>query len=67
MSAEPKDEIEWGAVVKASGELVGGVERALTGAGADFASLFNAARLELADDYTFLTRCPANLRTRIPW
>jgi hypothetical protein len=41
-------------MVKASGELIGGVERALTGAGADFASLFNAARLELADDYSFL-------------
>jgi hypothetical protein len=26
----------------------------LTGAGADFASLFHATRLELADDYTFL-------------
>jgi hypothetical protein len=51
---EPRDEIEWGAVVKASGELVGAVERAVTGAGADFASLFNTARLELADDYTFL-------------
>ncbi len=34
--------------------MIGGVERALTGAGADFASLFNAARLELSDDYTFL-------------
>jgi hypothetical protein len=34
--------------------LVGAVERAVTGAGADFTSLFNAARLELADDYTFL-------------
>jgi hypothetical protein len=53
-ATEPRDEIEWGAVVKASGELVGGVERALTGAGADFAALFNAARLELADDYIFL-------------
>jgi hypothetical protein len=51
---EPRDEIEWGAVVKAMGELIGGVERALTGAGADFASLFDTARLELADDYTFL-------------
>lgn len=50
--ADLPDEIEWGAVVKATGELIGGVERALTGA--DFASLFNTARLELADDYTFL-------------
>jgi hypothetical protein len=50
--ADLPDEIEWGALVKATGELIGGVERALTGA--DFASLFNTARLELADDYTFL-------------
>ena len=54
VAPEPKDEIEWGAVVKASGELIGGVERALTGAGADFDSLFKSTRLELADDYTFL-------------
>jgi hypothetical protein len=53
-ATEPMNEIEWGALIKASGELVGGVERALTGAGADFASLFQAARLELADDYVFL-------------
>src|SRR6267143_694542 len=53
-ATETMDEIEWGAVVKASGELVGAVERALTGAGADFAALFQAARLELADDYILL-------------
>ena len=52
--AKPKNEIEWSLIVQTSGELIGGVERALTGAGADFASLFRAARLELADDYTFL-------------
>lgn len=46
--------IDWSEVVKASGELIGGVERALIGTGADFASLFQATRLELADDYTFL-------------
>lgn len=50
----PMDEVEWNAVVKASGELIGGVERALTSVDADFGSLFGAARLELADDYTFL-------------
>jgi hypothetical protein len=54
LDSEPGNEIEWEAVVKASGELVGGVERALNNAGADFASVFKAARLELADDYTFL-------------
>ena len=46
--------IDWSEVVKASGELIGVVERALTGAGADFAALFRATRLDLADDYTFL-------------
>lgn len=46
--------IDWSDVVKASGELIGGVERALNGAGADFIALFQATRLELADDYTFL-------------
>jgi hypothetical protein len=54
VATEPIDEIEWSATVKASGELIGGVERAVSGAGADFASLFNTARVELADDYIFL-------------
>jgi hypothetical protein len=54
LDADPMDETEWTAVVKASGELVGAVERALTNVNADFASLFRAARIELADDYTFL-------------
>jgi len=46
--------IDWSEVVKASGELIGVVERALIGTGADFLALFRATRLELADDYTFL-------------
>lgn len=46
--------IAWTEVVAVSGELIGGVERALNGAQSDFVSLFCAARLELADDYTFL-------------
>jgi hypothetical protein len=46
--------IDWSDVVKASGEVIGGVERALTGTGDDFIALFQATRLELADDYTFL-------------
>jgi hypothetical protein len=51
---ESEGTIDWSEVLKASGEVIGGVERALTRAGADFAALFRAARLELADDYTFL-------------
>jgi len=46
--------IEWNDIVKVSGELIAGVERALHGVGADFGALFRATRLELADDYTFL-------------
>jgi hypothetical protein len=53
-SVEAIDEIAWGAIVKTSGELIGGVERALSGTDADFNSLFNGVRLDLADDYTFL-------------
>ena len=41
-------------VTRVSGALIGAIERALTGAGADFPSLFRAARIELADDYPFL-------------
>jgi hypothetical protein len=54
VATEPDGMIEWHDVVKVSGELIGGVERALNGANSDFTSLFRAARLELADDYTFL-------------
>ncbi len=53
-AVEPIDEIEWNAILKTSGELIAGVERALSGAGADFSLLFNRARVDLADDYTFL-------------
>jgi hypothetical protein len=45
---------EWSEVVSLSGELVNGVDRALSGSGADFASAFARTCLELADDYTFL-------------
>jgi len=54
IGTEPDGMIEWHDVVKVSGELIGGVERALNGANSDFTSLFRAVRLELADDYTFL-------------
>jgi hypothetical protein len=54
VATEPEGMVEWHDVVKVSSELIGGVERALKGANADFSSLFRAARLELADDYTFL-------------
>lgn len=54
VATEAEEMVEWRDVVKVSGELIGSVERALNGANSDFTSLFRAARLELADDYTFL-------------
>ena len=52
---EPQsEETEWQKLLKASGDLIGTVERAALGAGADFEKIFRAARLELADDYPFL-------------
>jgi hypothetical protein len=47
-------ETEWHDLVRLGGELIATVERAALSAGADFASLFRQARLELADDYSFL-------------
>lgn len=53
--AEPvSEEAEWAKLLKASGDLIGTVERAVLGAGADFEKIFRAARIELADDYSFL-------------
>jgi hypothetical protein len=48
------EEAEWRDLVRLSGELIATVERAALSAGADFTSLFRAARLGLADDYSFL-------------
>ncbi|HEX8921741.1 MAG TPA: hypothetical protein VF766_09700, partial [Pyrinomonadaceae bacterium] len=45
---------DWPALVRLSGELIETVERAALSAGADFNGLFRAARLTLADDYSFL-------------
>lgn len=45
---------DWLALIGISGELIAAIESAATGVGADFAAIFSATRLELADDYTFL-------------
>ena len=51
---DPNDQNEWTAMTNTSGELIGAVERAVYGAGVDFADLLRSARVELADDYPFL-------------
>ena len=48
------EESDWLDLVRLSGELIATVERAALSAGADFASIFRAVRLEMADDYSFL-------------
>jgi hypothetical protein len=48
------DETEWGDLLRLSGELIGTVERAILSVGGDLPAAFRAARLELADDYSFL-------------
>lgn len=48
------EERDWNELLRLSGELIATVERAALSAGADFAGVFRAARLSLADDYSFL-------------
>ena len=66
----PQKGSEWADLVEISAELIAAVERAATGVGADFSSIFKTVRLELADDYTFLDPSQnrfdyANARIRI--
>jgi len=44
----------WPDLVRLSGDLIAAIERATLSFGADFAAMFHAARLELADDFSFL-------------
>jgi hypothetical protein len=48
------DELDWQELLRTSAELIAAVERATRSAGANFELLFGRARLELADDYSFL-------------
>lgn len=48
------EETEWHDLLRVSGEVIAAVERAVLSAQADFAGIFRATRLELADDFSFL-------------
>ncbi len=48
------EDVNWQGLLRTSAELIAAVERATLGVGANFATAFRAARLELADDYAFL-------------
>ena len=45
---------DWPAILATTGELIGAIERGVNASGGDFDSLFTNARVELADDYSFL-------------
>lgn len=51
---ETQGELAWTELLRLSGELIAAVERATLSFGADFTAMFRAARLELADDFSFL-------------
>ncbi|HEY0005236.1 MAG TPA: hypothetical protein VGB17_10550 [Pyrinomonadaceae bacterium] len=48
------EEVEWRELLRLSGELIATIERAAQSVGGDFNAAFRAARLEMADDYSFL-------------
>ena len=48
------EELDWQELLRTSAILIAAVERATHSVGANFRALFRAARLELADDYSFL-------------
>lgn len=51
---EAEAEADWGALLRLSGEIVGAVERAALSVGVEFHPAFQAARLDVADDFSFL-------------
>jgi hypothetical protein len=53
-SESPDEEDEWLGLIRLSGELIATIERAALSRGANFAGIFRAVRLEMADDFSFL-------------
>lgn len=51
---QEQEEVDWGALLRLSAEMIAAVERASLGVGADFMTAFHTARLEAADDFSFL-------------
>jgi hypothetical protein len=59
---KPAGDADWNETVHLSRELIGGVERAATSLGADFAALFRETSISLADDYPFLDPMAGQMR-----
>jgi hypothetical protein len=48
------EEVDWEALLGASGELIRAIEKTVQDTGEDFAARFQSALIEIADDYSFL-------------
>jgi hypothetical protein len=54
-------------IIKLSGQLIAAVEQAATSQGANFAGLFQQARVALGDDYTFMDPMNGSLHYENSW
>lgn len=54
LESKPVADGQGSLTINLGGELIGAVERGINASGEDFSSLFDAVRLELADDYGYL-------------
>lgn len=50
----PAENVDWFNLLKASGELIAAVERAVVSSKGDFGTMFRGARVEIGDDFPFL-------------
>ena len=53
-NVSPVEDVDWDKLLKASGEIIAAVERAVQTADHDFAALFRTVGIEIGDDYPFL-------------
>jgi hypothetical protein len=59
-SQEENEDVDWGSLLRLSAEIIAAVERAALAVGVEFDASFQAARLDVADDFSFLD--PSNAR-----
>jgi len=59
-TAAPDEEVDWDDLLRAGGDTIAAVERAVQSAGLDFAPNLRIACIELGDDYPFLDPSASN-------
>lgn len=62
VAAPPVEKVDWDDLIRASGDVVSAVERAVASTGADFTGSFRAACIALGDDYPFLDPTASDLK-----